>query len=119
MQFGYKTRDLSEASSRKSPDDSADVAGDMEDEGDSEDPQEVDEDVMTFLSTLHQDATLTVQQGYFTDLNIILRVHGNDNIGNNKEESKSNFKKILQHEKEEVCRRSIKSSTNFLSLSLS
>ena len=74
----------------------------MEDEGDGEDPEEVDEDVVALLSTLHQDAALTVQQWYFTDLDIILRVHGNDNIGDHEEESKSNLKKILQHEKEKV-----------------
>ena len=55
-----QTRDLPEASDRECPDDSAAVAGDMEDQGDSEDPEEVDEDVVSLLSTLHQDAALSV-----------------------------------------------------------
>ena len=91
----------------------------MEDEGDSEDPEEVDEDVMTLLSALHQDAALSVQKRYFTDFDVILGVHGNDNVGDNEKESKSNFKKVLQHKEEKVRRRTIKSTANLLSLSFS
>ena len=69
----YQTRDLPEASDGDSPDDSATVAGDMEDQGDCEDPEEVDEDVMSLLSALHQDTTLSIEKRDLTDFDLILQ----------------------------------------------
>ena len=45
----------------------------MEDEGRGEDPEEVDDDVVSLLAALHHDAAIPVYQLYLTQLHLILK----------------------------------------------
>ena len=69
-----KTGYLSETCDRQSPNDRANVAAHMEDQSHCEDPEEIDEDVVSLLATLHQDAALSVQQWNLTNFYIILLI---------------------------------------------
>ena len=45
----------------------------MEDEGRGEDPEEVDDDVVSLLAALHYDAAPAVYQLYLTQLHLVLK----------------------------------------------
>ena len=64
---------LPEAGGGERPDDGADVAGHVEDEGRGEDPEEVDDDVVSLLPALHYDAAPAVYQLYLTQLHLVLK----------------------------------------------
>ena len=118
LELGHDAGDLAEAGVRDSPTDGADVDEGVEDEGDGEDGEKVDEHVVTLLPALHGHHGGAAQQLDVAENRGVGGLEADDQVEADEDESEEDLDNILEHEEQVIEVRTTQSSAYFLSLSV-
>ena len=100
LELRHDPGDLAEAGVRDSPTDRADVDEGVEDEGDGEEGEEVDEHVVPLLPALHRDNSGAAQQLDVAENRGVGGLEADDQVEADEDESEEDLDNILEHEEQ-------------------
>ena len=118
LELCHDAGDLAEPGAWDSPTDGADVDEGVEDEGDGEDGEKVDEHVVTLLPALHGHHGGAAQQLDVAENRGVGGLEADDQVEADEDEGEEDLDNILEHEEQVIEVRTTQSSAYFLSLSV-